>query len=689
MVADLKKFLLIAIFLFVVIAGFFNGKAPETDLLKAFFKNSSTIELANKFSSNINVIFEADDEISAEDMKIEFEKEVEKFLPVKKDFSKILEDYKTCHSNFLSSNGRNLLLKKEYETVATKAVEDLYNPFTVMFLPLEDDPFLLFSDFVKSLADNQNLYKKEYGGKHYAVLNLNVKSSGVSNSSTVQKIVELQNKFSNENQKVYLTGSPVHSYFTSQRAEKEINFAAILSAVFVMALCFYYFKTLKVLLPIVVSISVGILFGWAVSALIFGQIHILTIVFSTTLIGICVDYSLHYFVEKDFKMLAKNLTISLITTVLAFLSLLFSDIILLRQISVFTIFGLVSVYFIVLNFYGGLNFAGREKFFEVNFSEKIKKVICSAFVIFIVFGLFRLNFSDDIKSMYKPSKALMTAEMLNNELKISKETNFILTNANSIQNQLEQEEKIKQQFSKNNVLALSNFVPSEKVQKQNFELIKDFYRQNLEKVDYLTTSDKQKLLSKKQLEFVYPDFEKYDFLKAFSVNNHSTVMIVNGEIPQNINLFGAKTFNSANEISEKLKDNRNKSLLVIGIGLLLLFPYLFFNYRKKALIVLLPSVIGILTSLSALGVFGVQVNIFHIFGMFLVLGFTLDYSIFRISGMQKSKDAVLISCLTTAFSFFLLSLTSFKLIASLGFVLAVGIVAAYLFSVILIKGEKR
>lgn len=687
--ADLKKFLLITIFLFVVIAGFFVGKAPETDLLKAFFKNNSTIELASKFSSNINVIFESDDEISVEDMKIEFEKEVENFMPVKKDFSKLLDDYKTCNSNFLSYNVRNLLLKKQYETVATKAVEDLYNPFTVMFLPLEDDPYLLFSDFVKSLADNQYFYKKEYGGKYYSVLNLKVKSSGVSNSSTVQKIVELQNKFSNENKKVYLTGSPIHSYFTSQRAEKEINFAAILSAVFVISLCFYYFKTLKVLLPIVVSISAGILFGWAASVLIFGQIHILTIVFSTTLIGICVDYSLHYFVERDLKKLEKNLTISLITTVLAFLSLLFSDIILLKQISVFTIFGLVSVYFIVLNFYGDLNFFGREKFFEVNFSDKIKKIICSVFAIFIVCGLCRLNFSDDIKSMYKPSKALLAAEKLNNELKISKETNFILTEASSLQNQLEQEEKIKQQFSKNNVLALSNFIPSVKMQKQNFELIQDFYSKNLEKVDYLTVPDKQNLLNKKQVEFVYPDFEKYDFLKIFSVNNHSTVMIVNGEIPQSINLFGAKTFNSAEKISERLKDNRNKSFKVIVIGLFLLLPYLFFNYRKKALIVLLPSIVGILTSLSALGVLGIPVNIFHIFGMFLVLGFTLDYSIFRISGMQKSKDAVLISCLTTAFSFFLLSLTSFKLIASLGFVLAVGIFSAYLFSVILIKGEKH
>ena len=83
-------------------------------------------------------------------------------------------------------------------------------------------------------------------------------------------------------------------------------------------------------------------------------------------------------------------------------------------------------------------------------------------------------------------------------------------------------------------------------------------------------------------------------------------------------------------------------------------------------------------------------NLFHIFAMFLILGFTLDYSIFRISGIEKSNDAVLISCLTTSFSFFLLIFTSFKLISSLGFVLSIGLMTSYLFSLILIKnGDKN
>ena len=75
--------------------------------------------------------------------------------------------------------------------------------------------------------------------------------------------------------------------------------------------------------------------------------------------------------------------------------------------------------------------------------------------------------------------------------------------------------------------------------------------------------------------------------------------------------------------------------------------------------------------------------------MFLILGFTLDYSIFRVGKIKNSSDAVLISCLTTAFSFFLLTFTSFKLISSLGFVLSIGIFSAYLFSLLLIDGGEN
>lgn len=57
------------------------------------------------------------------------------------------------------------------------------------------------------------------------------------------------------------------------------------------------------------------------------------------------------------------------------------------------------------------------------------------------------------------------------------------------------------------------------------------------------------------------------------------------------------------------------------------------------------------------------------------------------SSSEKSKDAVFISAVSTSFSFLLLSFTSFKLISSLGMTLFIGIVAAYVMSLILICGK--
>src|SRR5699024_7731103 len=118
----------------------------------------------------------------------------------------------------------------------------------------------------------------------------------------------------------------------------------------------FYFKNIKILIPVILSILFGFLFGFSISTLIFKKLHILTFVFSTTLIGIRLDYSLHSFLVGDEKNFIKNLTVSMLTTVFAFLILLFSNMEILKQIAVFTSFGLIGVYlFVVVFLYGKIN----------------------------------------------------------------------------------------------------------------------------------------------------------------------------------------------------------------------------------------------------------------------------------------------------------------------------------------------
>lgn len=88
---------------------------------------------------------------------------------------------------------------------------------------------------------------------------------------------------------------------------------------------------------------------------------------------------------------------------------------------------------------------------------------------------------------------------------------------------------------------------------------------------------------------------------------------------------------------------------------------------------------------GVLGIFGIHVNLFHLLAIFLIIGFGLDYSVFRFNGARKCADAVLMSCLTSVFSFALLAFAGFKLISSLGTVLALGLLSSYIFSLILIS----
>ena len=210
-------------------------------------------------------------------------------------------------------------------------------------MPEEEDPFLLFTGYITSLGDGGVI--NSVNGKYYEIINLEVeKELALSPSLTnkeVKKLIDLQRSQNNDDIKIYLTGAPVHSYYASARSMNEINIICIISALFVGGLVLWYFRSLKILLPIMFSLATGMGMGYCVCALLFSSIHILTFVFSTTLIGICVDYSLHYLMESDIKKVIKSLTVSMLTTVSSLLILLFSGIELLKQIAVFTSTGLI------------------------------------------------------------------------------------------------------------------------------------------------------------------------------------------------------------------------------------------------------------------------------------------------------------------------------------------------------------
>jgi len=81
----------------------------------------------------------------------------------------------------------------------------------------------------------------------------------------------------------------------AQRSKQDISRISAGSTVGVVLLLLFVFRTMRALLLPITSVLLGIGFAFIVSQLIYGHVHVLTIVFGASLIGIVIDYSIHYF----------------------------------------------------------------------------------------------------------------------------------------------------------------------------------------------------------------------------------------------------------------------------------------------------------------------------------------------------------------------------------------------------------
>lgn len=696
---NIKNLFRVLFVLFFLIAGVFviiHPAKTETNILNAVFSNDSgdktIVKLSGRYSSKINVIAESDDADKSSQAIEKFYEMTNKSVFKQKELNvnKMLDNYKKYQYNLLSSKNIKRLENNYYEAVTAESLENLYNPLGIMLLPLDDDPFMLFTDYIKSLSSGTGDYSSiNYNDKYYSIITIEINPdlalSPTKINGEIKKLTQQQNKLSVDGVKIYLTGTPIHSYYASSRSMLEINLICILSVIFLLGLFKYYFSDLRLLIPTLTSIGLGMLLGYIVCTLIFPSIHVLTFVFSTTLIGICIDYSLHYFIEKDLSKIFKSLTVSMLTTVSAFAVLLFSGVELLKQIAVFTMTGLFSVYLMVVLFYPLLKIDTKQRTIGFSLSEKTKKILLYSVAAVAFCGLFFIQFNDDIKDMYVPSKKLAGAEKLYKEVTDNNsKITFAIVRGNNLQDILEKEEALIKEVNFTKIQALSKYLPSHKQQAKNRELRKNLYNHSLKNYATFLSSEQVNKLLTEEYPADYLDMDKNSIFSEFLIDkNTSLVMLYDIKDPQVIIDNGYEYIDVQQSISDRIKNCRINCLVMLLPIFVILFILLSVIYKpKNTLKILTPSILATTFSIGVLSIFNVEINLFHVLAIFLIIGFGLDYSVFKAGGIKGSKDAVLLSCLTTVFSFLLLALTNFKLISSLGLILSIGLSVSYLTSLI-------
>ena len=691
------KIRILVLFLILIILGFFsftiNGNV-ETNLLrtllpKSVINSTDIIKIADKTASDIKVVFESDSEKELNNLKEDFIKKVNSnyFELQKFDYTGLISTYVNSPTNFLSYNTRILLKNKKYDEVYAQGLNRIYNPVSIQLSNLDKDPYLFVDDFILSLPQDSAEVRNN-NEKFYDYLLLKMKTQdGLSPdlaNKKISELVKIQKELSKNGNIIYLAGSPIHSYYTSTRAVVSINTICILSILMIAFLTYFYFRTFTPLIPIGFCILCGMFAGYDITKLWFKDFQIITMVFASTLIGIGIDYSYHYFFDGKNKNFKKNLTLSLITTIIPFILLYLTGIELLKQISVFTVFGLITIYAIIMLIYPATYALEPQRTVSIN--KKAIKLALLVLCIFSLIGFFKLNFNDSLTSLYTPSKDLLKAENLYNNVSggLNTESRFIEVKGENLEEILKAEENITDKLREENIdfVSLSTFIPSQNRQKENFELVKDLYQNNPNNFSDILTKEQIRNLKEQTFKPVIYNLSGNSLLplKNFMLDENTSLTVVKSS--QKINT--ANVIDLKSSVAEYMKNYRKITEKVLPISIMVIFILLASCYGiKRGAKMLIPSICGIIGAFGFTLLIIGEANVFSLIALFMTLGFTIDYSIFRIENKKETEDAILVSAVTTAFSFFLLSLCGFKILSLISLILFFGILTAYLIGILI------
>ncbi|MCR5266243.1 MAG: hypothetical protein K6E29_06585 [Cyanobacteria bacterium RUI128] len=690
------------LFMCLLLSAIFLRGNTETNLMRTLLpsnviESANLADVVNKSSSVIKVVFEADSEQKLSDLLKSFTDGINKddFEIYKPDVEQLLNSYIKSPTNFLSNRTRELLKSEKYDEVFESSMETLYSPARLQLTTMDKDPCLLLDDFIVS---NRRIHKgvNNINEQYYDCMTVKIKGGDSSSpdlcNKKVKEIIKLQKKLSHKNSKIYLAGTPIHSFYTTKKSVTDINLICLFTTMFICLLTYFYFRDAKILIPMALSITFGMLGGYVATRLWFVNFHIITMVFSTTLIGIGIDYSYHYlFSKKTDKVLFRNLALSLLTTVTPFVLLYYTGIDLLKQIAVFTVFGMLCIYLAILLLYPGID--GVKPVFSLKINSKIYKYILTGLVCASFIGLIGIHFNDTITALYSPSKKMAKAENLysmvsGDELQ---NTQIITVKGKNTEEIIEKEEAITDKFGDENIeyISISKFMPSVSRQKDNYNLVKKMYGYNLHRYSDMFSYDQIRSIKAKRFNPVTFCIKDFPYFNDFMLNPNTSMIFV----------FSNKNLQvddkTANIVS--LKSDTGKYIHKYRVNLLCLFPIVVIAFTvllslvcgaEKSIKIVSPSLYGAVCAIGLTSLVFHEINLFSVITMYIVMGLTIDFSIFRLNKEARMEDAGLASCLTTSFSFLLLALAGFKLLSSMAFVVFFGILVAY-FSGYFIFAEQK
>lgn len=596
-------------------------------------------------------------------------------------------------------------------------------------LPWQDDPLGLWPDWWQARAGRvqplDGLLSLQEGEARWAVLRLESRTSAfaLDGERRLQHALDAAEAAAREAVGTPLEllrgGVPLHAEAAAAQASREVNTIGLGSLAAVVLLVWLSFRSLRPIGLVALSLLVGVAAGVAVTALVFGQVHLLTLVFGASLVGVAEDYGIHYFASRQaaprqaprplLRALLPGLALALATSALAYLALGLAPFPGLRQMALFSATGLVAAFLTVVLWFPWLDRGTpRASRFAHAIAGSLSSwprwrpgrggfAIAAVVLAFTVGGLSQLRVDDDLRSLQNSPPALLAQDMeLGRKLGLPSPAQYFLVSADDPETLRQAEEALTDRLAPlvqagdlGGWRAASDWLPSAARQQADAQRVAAAEHAARSRAavaldEPVPTADSAYVPLTPEAWLAHPVSLPLRPLWLGEVDGQwGSVVLLEGlgraAMPALATLGeqlpGVRWVDRTATYSRLLGDYRQKmgGLLLAGYAAVALA--LFLRFRTRAWRALLPTALAAALSLATLGWLGVPLQLFGVLAQLLLLGMGVDYGIFLLEhrGDPASWLAVSLGAASTLLAFGLLALSATPALHSFGLSLLLGI----------------
>ncbi|WP_432261413.1 MMPL family transporter [Cupriavidus sp. TMH.W2] len=664
------------------------------------------------------------------------------------DFDAALAFYRPWRDHLLTDSQRATLGRADADTLAQQALARLYQFSAGASLSgWSADPLGLWQDWWLSRADLTRVRERDglpafcAEGLHWVLLTYRISKpafsvSGATDYGDLLARADISARAGQDTVRVVMAGIPLHAEAAAAQASIEMNVIGLGSLAAVLLLVWLAFRSLRPIVLVALSLLIGTAAAISVTAAVFERVHLITLVFGASLVGVAEDYGIHYFVTRQadgrrtpagvMRRLLPGMTLALSTSVVAYLALGIAPFPGLRQMALFSAAGLLAAFLTVVLWFplldrGSLRPTRLSAWLARSLArwprvraDRRTLLLAAALAAFIVPGLLQVKVVDDLRQLQSSPPALIEAQRTAGRLLGSPSpAQFLLVRGASADQVLQREEAAKAalagivaQGGLGGFVALSDWVPSAARQRADAALAAPLEAQVRERIAQLTGSSTapaargmaapQAVLTL-QAWLAHPVSEALRHLwlgredKDSKDGGFASVMLLRGlDDPRTMpkveaavaGVPGVEWVDRVADLSGLLHHYRVLMTWLLLAGAVAVSVLLAWRYGRAAWRALVPTLLAALFSVALLGWMQVPLQLFPVLALALLLGVGVDYGIFLLEhpGDGVSWTAIVLGAASTLLAFGLLALSSTPALHAFGVTMLAGVGAVWVLS---------